>query len=254
MMPTNILPEVPATVVAWATNQIRRCGGQSDAISQAIATRITNLVTYPDMKRAWVAIVELEKSHTAFSAVEFSIKAVEAPSFWNQVGKERRSTVSTITEQIAENAEKIASLLEKHRSLLKYWVGDGIDTANVLRTAALGSGDPTVNSIYPDEVQEYIDDAALGRYFPNMVEVMRAFSMTIRQIVEKEELSLRPTKPQDKNASRTYSIKVLSSYLLVTTQSPNRAIVAATINSVFDDPDSPVDENLVAKLTEEIRV
>lgn len=241
---------VPEKIRGWASDQIAR-RGETDQV----AVRIRRLVEYDLMSRHWGQLALLSQRHAMFDLLEFSIRAVTAPSYWHLISKERGSTVTRVTVSIRKAAQKLARLMSDNRELLDYWLTYDIDTATLLRDAALQTREPLVNALYPTEVETFlqtfvpkIEDAGLARYFPDIATVLTTLALRVGQIVDNEETLLRPRGAQARGADRTYTVRVLSQYMQRATSARRNPLIAAVVNVVYDDPDARLDKDQIKDL------
>lgn len=251
------LTSLPHKVKIWAEDQLRLRPSKGDATGQEIRGRIERLTSWESNRICWKTIDLMETRFPSFSALEVAYRAVAAPSNWNTVSKARQSDMATKLAQISGAAEKLASLLSANRNEIRCWVGADIETAALLRRAAANGSEPLVAALYEIDVETALRnsnslsiDADLDQYFPRLHEFIGQLASSLHMAAETEELLLRPTKPGDTNASRTYTIRVLSHYFRTTTKKPAHSVVAALVSSVLDDED--ITDNLVSKLTRDL--
>lgn len=251
------LPSLPPQVKAWAEDQLRLRPSNGNAIDQEVRNRIVRLTSWESNRTCWQTIGQMEAKSPSFSALEVVYRAVAAPSQWKTVSKTRRSDLDSKLVQISDTARKLANLLAANRDDIRYWVGSEIETAALLRKAATVGSEPLVAALYEIDVEATLRnsnplhiDADLDQYFPRLHEVIGQLARSLHTAAEAEELMLRPTKPGDPNASRTYTIRVLSHYIRTTTNKPAHSVVAALVSSVLDDQE--ITDNLVSKLTRDL--
>lgn len=258
MKVVKLLSSLPATVRAWAENQLRLRETPSHESDIEIRKRIKRLVSWDDLSESWHSIGRLESKHEAFTALEVAYRAVAAPSHWKSINKSRRSDVERGLSQTSEAAYKLATLLYENRENLRYWVHPELDTAELLQKAAAASDNPLVATLYETEVEVTVRrslgltiDCDLNPYFPRLHEVIYELSRSLKLAGKTEELLLRPTKSGDPNAGRTFTIRTLAHYFRSTTSKPYHKVVAALAYAAFDG-DEEITEGLVTQLTRDL--
>ena len=257
MKTIKLLPSLPPKVRDWAENLLR-CPVPSRPSDVEIRKRIERLATWDDLSDCWQQICVLEAKHPQFDALEVACRAVAAPSHWKSINKARRSEVERNVSQISKAANKLAGLLSEHRDNLRYWVGADLDTAELLRKAAAASSEPLVVALYEIEVETTLQknirlqiDHDLDTYFPRLHEFVYEISKSLKLADQTEELLLRPTRPGDSNACRTYTTRVLSHYFITATLEPHHKEVAAIAYVIFDG-DEAINDNLVRENTKDL--
>ena len=84
---------------------------------------------------------------------------------------------------------------------------------------------------------------------PTPVDVLlREFARVLRGTPAFLTDVLRPTKPNDPNAYRTFLVKALTHFFLSRVKRPKADLVARTVNAMLDQ-DSPINAKYVSKLT-----
>jgi len=245
----NIDPHV-AVAISDPSYADREAGGDS-----ALVDRLT---TYAEMKEVWEALRQLSiEFDDDYLPLEFMTLVVALPGQWKRMSKTSTANARKNLKEIAEEARKLAQKMMVHEADIRLMAGVGTDPHSLIVALLRASGRGTTAK----RVQK-LNWRAINRggapAIPSHEVLLNALADKLEEGAKPKSRPRidRPTKPNEASAERTYFVQQVAAYLHDKTddqikKAMLKAIAAATVNVMVDDPDStltPRHVDLLVKL------
>jgi hypothetical protein len=248
-MPLQFAPSVPTNVRDWATEKctshaVRR--GRNEVVR-----RIARLVGPESEVGIWRRVRRLCDRAPTLDPLWLAIDTVTLPEDWNRLSKSTRGQVVRDAEQLQRSADRLSKQISLH---IKPLVDRDPMVNDTLSLLALASQKDTVAwTIGGPEIKAHIerflqglDEANLGRYFPNPPALLRALGESL-VAASKREQELLPTRMNARTAGQTYGMHRLHRHIKEATGEHQYALVADLVNVTFNI--NTANEDLVRRNT-----
>jgi hypothetical protein len=244
-----MLPEVPELVRSLVTDQ-----GHIGLMAGGDRSVYDRLTTYPAMKKVWEDLKDL--SDDDYFPVEFFETAVNLRHRWKRTTKLPEKAVDSDLNELSDLCKRLAHKLRVGRQEIMIRKGYELSLwallAKTLQDQHPGPAADCAlekisqiswefNGLTGRSTELVIPDALdfLARYFAAQT--------------SSEDSLVQPHKPNAKSAEQTFCVRALAHFFMEATGHPQSSIVAATVATISDLPDSNLDASHVNKLIADLR-
>ena len=235
--------------MAFSSEQTPRCiinlaneEGYVEIFAKGDLSLVERVLNHDDMKIVWSEIVAYEKHHPViyiddgteeemigsdFIARKFFMTALLVRSKWARLSKLPNKQLKAECLDLAKQLGKISGRLKRMSPELQFVLGLPLNTL-------LGSRNNNEHKAMLPEWQ-------------TLPEVLDYLSLQLKRSPGFNYVALRPTKPNEKNAERTFCARVLADFFLDNLGSQRADLVALATTAILDLAD-PLTREHVAKL------
>lgn len=239
-MAAILLASVPQSIL-----QLAQDSGFIGCMAGGDADLMDRLISHSDMDDVWTEMVRYEEANPEtypgddgemlvydhFVSERFLYMVSNLRVKWARMSKTPTKQLEADCNQLARDLTKIAKTLRHRATELQYILGLPLDAY----LWSPGSSD------HRSEMRPRMLD---GETLPDTLD-------HLAQILEKSPSwdyhHQRPTKPNDKNAERTFCIHVVANFFSTHMGEPKAGLVARTVSTVLDLSD-PITDDHVSKL------
>lgn len=247
----NLDPKIVAVLNEDGLNR-RKAAGEAalDARSTFVefdaggdSALVNRLTSDPDMADVWTALGRLAKDFDdEYLPLDILTLAVFLPRQWKRMSKVSTSLARHDLKEISALARKLAKKLRASRAEIQMLVGCDADLPSALATDLNARG----RKEQAAQIRKWNSDAARNHEkpaIPDFPEALDALAEKLDVPDHQEPIGGRPTKPNEKNAARTYYVQQLADFLhdksddRIDHKERNK-VIALIVNTMIDDPDS----------------
>jgi len=228
---------------------------------------IDRLVTRPDMHAVWNSLSESEDTYLPHA---FFDRCICCPREWVRLSSFPDKKLAQHLATIADKADALAQLVEISEAeicSIRDWplsvemlLGELAlrDQARHPPKTSRASGAVEIDTSGNfsaeglDATADPDEREAEGPAPTPIDALLREFARVLRGPPALLTDVLRPTKPNDPNAYRTFLVRALTHFFLSHERRPKADLVARTVSAMLD-LDSPMDANHVSKLTTDLQ-
>lgn len=246
----QILSTVPADVRAIAEDRARL--EKQDPAYPAIALR---LVSYRDMNGTWALVSQHKRPD--LPTIFFDL-VLRLRTKWQNQPKAPTRELEANVERIASLASALAAALAAHDAEIDLILGQPLTFHHVMvgareiRNEAMHGSQPRRGLTYALRNHLRPVHDRLRDPYPTLPEFLESLAAELRPSRVSGALAIRPTRVADHNAERTWLVRWMTVFFQSRFGEPRFDLVAATVNTLLDDPDCRLDASHARKLAPDL--
>lgn len=235
------LEQIPKCIISLSKED-----GYVELFANGDRSLVERLLNHDDMKIVWSEIVIYEKLHPVvyiadgtedemvdhdFIVRKFFMTALLVRSQWERLSKVPSKLLKSECLDLAQQLGKISGRLKRMSPELQFLLGLPLDTI-----------------LWSRQNNEHQAMLPEGRTLP---EVLDYLSVQLKRSPGWKHINLRPTKPNESNAERTFCARVLADFFFENLRSQRADLVALATTAILDLTD-PLTSEHAAKLFKDL--